>query len=95
MGQLRNSDDRHFRAVHHSLNLMDKLVIFTWLWMNTPKCLIFISNILKQNIPECDSCEAQGEELSILATGEKLGCRGWIIKQSISVSWVVPAADFI
>lgn len=46
--QLRNRDDRHFRAVHHSLNLMDKPIMCTWLQGDMLKYLMFISNILLQ-----------------------------------------------
>lgn len=60
----------------------------------------FISDILMQgevrkyvHIPEYISWEAQGGEFkSILARGERLGCRGWMVKQSVSASSVV---DFI
>lgn len=101
--QLRNRDDRHFRAVHHSLNLTDKPIMCTWLQGDMLKYLKFHVkhfNVKSRgyDIPECDSCDAPGEEfklLSILARGERLGCRGWMVKQSVSVSWVAPALDFI
>lgn len=63
-----------------------------------------MSNILIQkgqglDIPEYDSCDAPEEEfkllLSILARGERFGCKGWMVKQSVSVSWVTSAVDFI
>ncbi len=81
MEQLRNRDDRHFRAAHHSLNLMDKPIMCTWLQGDMLKYLVFFSNILMQglDIPEYDSWDAPGEEfklLSILARGERFGCRG-------------------
>lgn len=45
-----------------------------------------------------NSWEAPGEPftlLSSLARGERLGCRGWMDKQSVNVSGVTSAVDFI
>lgn len=65
--------------------------------------LVFMLNTIMQrtralDIPEYDSWDTPGEEfklLSILARGERLGCRVWMVKQSVSVSWVTAAVDFI
>lgn len=45
--QLRNRDDRHFRAVHHSLNLTDKPIMCMWLQGDVFMYLVFTSQIHK------------------------------------------------
>lgn len=55
-------------------------------------------HIKRWDVPQHESCEAPGEEfklLSILASGERVVCRAWMVKQSVRASWVATAADFI
>lgn len=75
-GQLGNSDDTHFRSVQHILQTK-----------------LSNSGADEHNVPNTPG--VPGEELglfSALTRGERVGCRGLMVKQSVRAPWV---ADLI
>lgn len=76
------------------------MVAGTYAYFTSPLPLMqrYIYIYVALHIPEYDSWEAPGDRLKLLssfARGERLGCRGWMVKQSVRVSWVTSAVDFI
>lgn len=73
---------------------------------DTSLCMLFSSSLIKCIYANCQSLgvlvyDSQNAPragftlLSSLARGERFGCRGLMVKQSVSASWVASAEAFI